>query len=228
MREKGLSDEPFLFNEFLIIRKPTGQQAQSLRELLNTLRAADEEVVYHHMYRGYLRYDPNLWDYPNDFARWAKNGLESQVLAERLANINPFEYRRVEDVRERVVQEVEEYLWDYQYIPPVRPGFEFHFERSTGIILPTTISARTLPQFCDALSRSGVSIIYYHFFESRMRLMEQRDDFSTWIELNFGFPDLVSAIRSIDFYLYSLEELRNKLSRLMRHYIRYGKVRNRH
>jgi len=35
----------------------------------------------------------------------------------------------------------------------------------------------------------------------------------------------VSAIRKVDFYLYSLEELRNKLSRLIRHYIRYRKVR---
>ncbi len=225
MSVKGVSEEPFFFNEFLIIRKPTGQQAESLKELLNIIRSADDEVIYHHMYRGYLRYDPHLWDYPNDFARWAKNGLESQILAERLANINPFEYGNNGEVRRSVIDVIEDYLWESQYVPPVRPGFEFHFERSTGIILPTEISARSLPQFCDALSRSGVSIIYYHFFESRIRLGANRDDFSTWIEMNFDFPELVSSIRNIDFYLYSLEELRHKLSHLIRHFIRYGKVR---
>jgi len=219
------SDMPFHFKEFLIIRKPTGQEATSLRELLQVIRHADEDVIFHHMYRGYLRYDPQLWDYPNDFARWAKNGIESQMLAERLANINPFEMNGVEEVRRALIDVIEDFLWEAQYVPPVRPGFEFHFERSTGVILPTDLSARTLPQFCDALSRCGVSVIYYHFFESRLRLEEKKDDFSTWIEDNFGYLDLVAAIRKIDFYLYSLEDLREKLLRMIRHYVKYGKVR---
>ncbi|RMG59222.1 MAG: hypothetical protein D6713_06010 [Deltaproteobacteria bacterium] len=224
MEERAQAKAPFHFKEFLIIRKPTGVEASSLRELLGVIRTIDDDVIFHHMYRGYLRHDPQLWDYPNDFARWAKNGLESQILAEKLANVNPFEMKNVGDVRQSLIDVIEDFLWEYQYIPPVRPGFEFHFERSTGIILPTDVTARTLPQFCDALSRCGVSVIYYHFFESRIRLEENRDDFSTWIEDNFGLSDLASAIRKIDFYLYSLEDLRTKLLRMIKYYVKHGRV----
>lgn len=220
MRKRLVSETPFHFNEFLIIRKPTGQNALSLRELLAVINSAGKDVIYHHMYRGYLRYTPQLWDYPNDFARWANKGLESQVLAERLANINPFEYRDIEDVRNNIVGVIDEYTWEHQYIPPVRAGYEFHFERSTGIILPTHRYARTLAQFVDALARSGVSVIYYHFFESRIRLGGGKDDFSEWLELNFDLPDLVTAVRNIDFYLYSLEDLRKKLIKLAKGYLK--------
>lgn len=220
MSARYTSEIPFHFNEFLKIRKPTGQQAQTIRELLNLIRSADREVIYHHMYRGYLRYTPQLWDYPNDFARWANKNLGTQVLAERLANVNPFEQADIEDVRSNIIEVIEDFIWEHQYVPPVQPGFEFHFERSTGIILPTNRYARTLPQFCDALSKSGVSVIYYHFFESRIRLGESVDDFSTWLELNFDLPDLVREIRSIDFYLYSLEDVRKKLIRMIKDYLK--------
>jgi hypothetical protein len=135
----------FHFNEFLKIIKPTGQQAQSLRELLGIIRAAEPDVIYHHMCRGYLKYTPQLWDYPNDFARWATHGLGTQVLAERLANINPFEHGNIEELRQNIIYVIEDFMWENQYTPPVRPGFEFHFERSTGIILPTRRYAKTLP-----------------------------------------------------------------------------------
>lgn len=220
MTRRFRSETPFHFNEFMKIIKPTGQQAQSLRELLGVIKAAETDVIYHHMYRGYLRYAPQLWDYPNDFARWANQGLESQVLAERLANINPFEHRNIEDVRTNIVDVIEDFIWENQYIPPVRPGFEFHFERSTGIILPTNRYARTLAQFVDALARSGVSVIYYHFFESRIRLGGGRDDFSEWLELNFELPELVSEIRKIDFYLYSLEDLRKNLIKMIKGFLK--------
>lgn len=220
MTKHTRSATPFHFNEFLKIIKPTGQRAQSLQELLNIIRTADPDVIYHHMYRGYLRYNPQLWDYPNDFARWATHGLGTQVLAERMANINPFEHGNIEELRQNIIYVIEDFMWENQYTPPVRPGFEFHFERSTGIILPTHRYAKTLPQFCDALARSGVSVVYYHFFESRIRLEENMDDFSTWIDLNFDLPELVAAIRRLDFYLNSLEDLRKRLIQLIKGFIK--------
>lgn len=210
----------FHFNEFLKIIKPTGQQAQSLRELIGIIRAAEPDVIYHHMCRGYLKYTPQLWDYPNDFARWATHGLGTQVLAERLANINPFEHGNIEELRQNIIYVIEDFMWENQYTPPVRPGFEFHFERSTGIILPTRRYAKTLPQFCDALARSGVSVVYYHFFESRIRLEGNMDDFSNWIESNFDLPQLVASIRRLDFYLNSLEDLRRRLIQLVKDFLK--------
>ena len=53
--------------------------------------------------------------------------------------------------------------------------------------------------------------MYYHFFEARWRLGRPIDDFSYWIETNFGLPKLVVDIRDIDLYFYNLREFRNTL-----------------
>ncbi|MFQ6032144.1 MAG: DUF5752 family protein, partial [Candidatus Zixiibacteriota bacterium] len=59
------------------------------------------------------------------------------------------------------------------------------------------------------------SSIYYHFFESRQRLHQDVDDFSFWIEDNFNYPELVRQMRNIDFYLYSLLELRERIIQIL-------------
>ena len=58
----------------------------------------------------------------------------------------------------------------------------------------------------------GLDSVYYHFFEARRRLgMRHIDDFSFWIETNFGLPELVKGIRDIDIYFYTLKEVRDTL-----------------
>ena len=62
--------------------------------------------------------------------------------------------------------------------------------------------------------------IFYHFFEARWRLgVRNVDDFSYWIETNFGLPELVAAIRGIDIYFYSLKEIRDTLLGLIHQHL---------
>jgi uncharacterized protein DUF5752 len=58
--------------------------------------------------------------------------------------------------------------------------------------------------------------VYYHFVEARRRLGDrQTDDFSRWIADNFTLPSLVTAIREIDIYFYTLAEIRDTILALV-------------
>jgi hypothetical protein len=78
------------------------------------------------------------------------------------------------------------------------------------------MEAENLTEFKNALIKVNHNSIYYHFFESRQKLNQDVDDFSVWIENNFDCPDLVEQLRSIDFYLYSLLELRERIIQILK------------
>ncbi len=214
--------KPFRFTECFIIHMPTGENAANLKEFLYQLRRADDEVIYHHMYQAFLGHSFQLWDYPNDFARWASRALGEPALAEKLSSIDPFSFADVGELKERVVDIVEEYLWDNPSPPWAKPGYEFFFSRSATLILPTDVVVYTLEEFVEGLKELGLGAIYYHFFEARHRLKENVDDFSRWIEENFRCPELVKKIREIDPYFYSLEELRQTIIELVQEQLRDG------
>lgn len=212
--------EPFRFNECFIIHMPTGENAANLKEFLSLLRRADEEVIYHHMYQAFLGHSFQLWDYPNDFARWAARSLGEPALAEKLSSVDPFSFADIGELKERVIDIVEEHLWDNPSPPWARPGYEFFFSRSATLVIPTDVVVYTLKEFVEGLKELGLGSIYYHFFEARYRLRENVDDFSRWIEANFKCPELVEKIREIDPYFYSLEELRKTIIELVQERLR--------
>ncbi len=204
--------EKFVFRDCVVLISPTGQRAQNLREFLNILQQSKEKVVFHHLYQSHLKYKAKIRDYPNDFANWAADALEDQALAEKLASFDPYDSPSVLDTKEMIVEIIEEHLWDLPTVPWVRPGFEFYFSSATTIILPTKIEAKTLSQFKKALKIIPDTSLYYHFYEARKRHKEKlHDDFSVWIETNFFPNGIVDKIREIDFYFFSLDEVRNKL-----------------
>ena len=87
------------------------------------------------------------------------------------------------------------------------------------VVVSADIAAQTLREFCAGLQTVGLDSIYYHFVEARRRLANlkgMKDDFSHWIESNFELPDLVSAIREIDVYFYTLPEVRDTLLSLVK------------
>lgn len=54
--------------------------------------------------------------------------------------------------------------------------------------------------------------VYYHFLEARRRLAGGIDDFSAWLhEDPEKYRKLIEALKSIDFYFYSLPELRRQI-----------------
>jgi hypothetical protein len=146
--------------------------------------------------------------------------LQDSKLAEKLSSFDPFDYDNLAQVRQAVVDILEEYIWDIPYVPWARSGFEFYFCEASTVVMRSQIRAHTLLEFCESLRKVGLDSIYYHFFEARWRLgVLKADDFSFWIETNFGLPELVAAIRGIDIYFYSLREIRDTLSGLIHQHL---------
>jgi hypothetical protein len=207
---------PFWFRECFLIPMPIGRKAINLRELLHAIREAEEPVLYYHLLQSRLIQSQPEVEYPNDFAIWAASALQDSQLAEKLSSFDPFEYEDLAQVRQAMVDIMEEYLWDLPNVPWARPGMEFHFCEASTVVMRSEISAENLEEFCQALQNVGLDSIYYHFFEARWRLEAQdTDDFSFWIGTNFDLPELVAAIRAIDVYFYTLPEIRSTLLNLV-------------
>jgi hypothetical protein len=207
---------PFWFRECFLIPMPIGRKAINLRELLHAIREAEEPVLYYHLLQSRLIQSQPAVEYPNDFAIWAASALQDSQLAEKLSSFDPFEYEDLAQVRQAMVDIMEEYLWDLPNVPWARPGMEFHFCEASTVVMRSEISAKNLEEFCQALQYVGMDSIYYHFFEARWRLEAQdTDDFSYWIGTNFDLPELVAAIRAIDVYFYTLPEIRSTLLNLI-------------
>ena len=208
--------DPFWFRDCFLMRMPIGLKAANLRELLQILREAPEDVLFYHMFQARLALtDPEI-EYPNDFAHWAANALQDVKFAEKLCSFDPFEYASMAQVREAVVEILEEYLWDMPYVPWARPGFELYLCQASTAVIQSLTPVHTLAEFCHALQQVGLDSLYYHFFEAPWRLgVSKVDDFSFWMEYNFDLPKLVADIRDIDVYFYSLPELRRTLLALI-------------
>ena len=218
-----LADQPaqnvFWFSEYFLMPKPTGKKATNLRELLQHLQEMSEPVLEYHFWQSRLTITQTAVEYPNDFALWAAKALNDPNLAERLSSVDPLDYEDLTQIREALVELLEEYLWDFPYNPQVRPGYELYFCEASVVVVSSDIAAQTLREFCAGLQTVGLDSIYYHFVEARRRLANLKgvkDDFSHWIESNFELPDLVSAIREIDVYFYTLPEVRDTLLSLVK------------
>jgi hypothetical protein len=215
--------KPFWFSECFIMPMPIGKFVTNLRELLQALKEVDEAVLCYHLWQSRLTFAHPAVEYPNDFAFWAATALQDSILAEKLSSFDPFEYENTIQMREALVEVLEDYLWNLQYVPWARPGFEFHFCESSIVVLHSHIVARTLDEFCTALRKVGLDSIYYHFVDARWRLRQIRmDDFSHWFEDNYDLPQLVSAIAAIDISFYTLDEVRNSILDLINHYLGVG------
>uniref|UniRef100_A0A7V4G9Q8 Uncharacterized protein n=1 Tax=Desulfobacca acetoxidans TaxID=60893 RepID=A0A7V4G9Q8_9BACT len=213
------AQDPFWFRECFLMPMPLGRRAVNLRELLQAIREVRESVLYYHLVQSRLTVSPPAVEFPNDFAHWAAMALQDSALAEKLSSFDPLEYNDLGQVRQAMVDILEEYLWDLPTVPWARPGFEFHFLEASTVVMRSKISAHTLTEFCQALNKVGLDSIYYHFFEARWRHAQSIDDFSYWIATNFGLPELVAAIRGIDLYFYTLRELRTTLMGLIHQHL---------
>ena len=210
---------PFWFRECFLMPMPIGTKVVNLRELLHALREVSDSVLHYHLVQSRLAVSQPTVEFPNDFALWAAVALQDSALAEKLSSFDPLIYDNLGQVRQAMVDILEEYLWDLPFVPWARSGFEFYFCEASTVVIRSEIVAHNLREFCQALSKVGLDSMYYHCFEARWRLGRPIDDFSYWIETNFDLPDLVTAIRGIDLYFYNLREIRNTLLDLIHQYV---------
>ena len=209
--------KPFSFFTRLHLSALTGLKAATIEELLNLVKEVPGSCIYHHTHRFLQQHQYLSPEPPNDFAYWVTEILGERELGERLASIDTIQFPTIRDLREKITQTITEYLKEYPRSGKkvVRDEEQFYFIKSMSFVLPTKYTATDLKEFAEVLKKITIDSIYFHVFESRLRLEKGTNDFSNWIESSLGDVDLARRIARLDPYTQTLEDLRKKIIRLI-------------
>jgi hypothetical protein len=202
--------EPFEFNQCISILKSTGEKAKNIHELRNIIAVISDDCIFHHTYQYFIK--GHVLEYTNDFAHWAGESLEERALSEHLSNIDPYDYKNISGLKNKILEVIDNYLENFPEPREAMSNDEFYFNETITLIFPAGIRAKNLAEFLTAIKYVDAGSVYYHFFEAQIRLGGGIDDFSRWIEDAFGKKDLVEKIRSIDPFMHDLEGIRNHIA----------------
>jgi hypothetical protein len=203
--------EPFYFNSQTHMAELTGLKAKNLRELVDNVKKVPDSVIYYHTHHFLEEHQYLIPELSNDFSRWVKEALDNDALSEKLANLNIFELKDLTTFRDKLVNIIEDYMAQDHYQREAVDGREFYFMKSVSVILPTSYIAHDLREFTEAVRQVSPASIYFHFFESRLRMGQESNDFAIWLEKSMEEPDLSQEVQGIDPYAYTLEGLRSSL-----------------
>jgi hypothetical protein len=219
MSPTGSQQEPFVVRDCALVALATGSRAQNLRELRDRLLTIDTGSIYYHFWGGRLRPRFDDPEYNNDFAAWARHSLHDGVLAERLAVVDPTQVDNLEELRQDLLDVVEECLDERPMVPWARPDQQFNFLTSQIVVFDThkrLLEPEDLVEAMPAMSRGSV---FYHFIDARRRNPDGLDDLRTWLlgrEEDYG--DLCQELAASDPFFSTLLELREELSFVFREY----------
>jgi small-conductance mechanosensitive channel len=207
--------EPFRFHSRTYIKELTGLKAKNLRELVDLLKKVPDSVIYYHTHHFLEEHHYLIPEPSNDFAVWVNDVLGEEVLGERLASVNTFEFPSLGALRERIAVIIEEHLAGGSNSREALPGREFRFMKSVSVIIPTPYVARDLREFVEALRKISLGSLYFHVFESRLRLSRGFNDFTIWLQESLEELELGEEIARLDPYTYTLEGLRSAFIQLI-------------
>lgn len=213
------ASQPFRFYTRLYIKELTGLKARNLSELVAILKNVDDSVVYYHTHNFIEEYQYLTPQPANDFALWVSDALGDEVLGEKLANIDTFEFSTISALRERLVDVINERITAEHNGRQAPPGREFHFIKSLSVIVPTNYIAHDLREFVEVLRVVSLDTLYFHIFEARLRLHKGVNDFSIWLNDCLGEKELADTIAVLDPYTYTLEGLRTMIIKLIERHL---------
>jgi len=222
MSESIKAKEPFRFYTRLHLSELTGLRAANLSQLLVFIKEVSGSCIYHHTHRFLQQHQYLSPEPPNDFAYWVTDILGEDELGEKLASIDTIQYQTIRGLRDKIAQTIEEYLNNSQSakLKFACAGEEFYFIKSVSFILPTNYVVYDLNEFTRILKKITLDSIYFHIFEARLRLEKPTNDFSFWIENSLGDKKLADSISGFDPYTSTLEDLREKIIRMIEKRIR--------
>ncbi len=206
---------PFYFNSAAHLTRIGREMASSLGELLEGMKICPDSSIFQHTFQTLREHHFIREGFSNDFAHWAFAACNEVGLAERLSAIDIREFTSVEDLRQRLVRIITDYL---EQNPRARDrvAFEpFYFCASELVVIPTPYVARNLGEFADALKQVSLHAIYYHFIDARLRLKLNSNDFSLWLENELDLGQVADRINGIDIYTQTLQEVRRAMLRIV-------------
>ena len=210
--------EPFKFYTRLHLSELTGLRAATIGQLLALIKEVPGSCIYYHTHRFLQQHQYLSPEPPNDFAHWIADVLGEGKLGEELSSIDTIQFSTIRGLRERIVGTIENYLnaRPLAKLKVAGEGEEFHFIKAVSFVLATNYTAYTLEEFIENLKKVSIDSIYFHVFESRLRLEKGDNDFSNWIANSIGDKQLADKISRLDPYTFTLEDLRKTIIEIIK------------
>jgi hypothetical protein len=209
------ADKPFYFKTQLSLVMTTGLKAKNLAELRAHLATVPESSVFYHTHHFLQQHQFLTPEPPNDFAYWVTNVLQEDKIGEKLAAIDTVRFDSLGELRNAILQALDQHLARGVSMRECPEGEEFHFMRSILFDLPTPHSARNLSEFRECLKKVSIHSLYFHVFTGRLRQPVGVNDFSDWLTHEIGEEDLARQIDKLDPYTQTMEGLRQRLIHLI-------------
>jgi hypothetical protein len=193
-----------------------GKKAKNLNILLSNIKEAPLSSIYHHTHHYLQQHEYLSPEPPNDFAYWITNVLQNDVLGEEIAGIDLRSIVSLEEIKSKLIEIIEKSIYeDPEFASRNVPvGEEFHFMAAQMFVFPTQYVAHNLQEFLQCLENVSIYSIYYHMFEAP--LFQPAFQFCYWIENSLEDEKLASALRRLDPYTLTLDNLKHNLIRLVR------------
>lgn len=214
-----LIHSPFLVKDCALAAIATGSRAQNLGEFRDRIKTIPAESIYYHFWRQSIETSLVPGSFYNDFSHWAHYQLHDDILAERIALIDPSEYEDLEKLRSDIIDVIENRLDEQDSTTLFSNADPFHFIRSKIVVFNTPYKMdhpKDLVKIIPIISRSS---IFYHFIDARRREIISLDDFSSWLySYHEEFAPLIERLKQIDPYFIPLANLQQKLSSTITEY----------
>jgi hypothetical protein len=206
-----VAKDPFIFYTTAHVVELTGRTARTLTELRDGIRQVTGSSIFHHTF-GALRDRPfAAYRYTSDFARWTAEVLQDWPVAERLAFMDPTEFPSIRELRERILQVIDDRLMEEGETVPAPPGREFYFSQSISLIYPVGQEARTLAELAEGIQRASGRSLFFHLVEARLRIGRCTNDLSCWLIDSLEAPELAGRLDRLDLLVPSAEDLRHQV-----------------
>ena len=208
-------NDAFAIKDCALVALATGKKAQQLQEFRNEVASINTASIYHHFWGGLLQPRFEEREYNNDFASWVRHGIHDAVLAEQLSALDPTSFTNLDSLRQEIVELVDARLDEAEHLYWMRATQPFEFVRSQIVVFDTEKSLTHPSELVSAISDLSISSIFYHFIDARRRTRDTTDDFTNWLGIyKSEYQPLIEILSDLDPYFSSLNELRERLSKL--------------
>ncbi len=190
----------------------TGLRATTIPELLEQMKVVGGASIFYHTHTSLLEHHFVERKFYNDFTTWISDSLQEYKLAEKLCGIDMMEFTSIRALREAFIKTIGNYIEEQNGESPRKapPGEGFYFLKAKSFVFPTGHEARSVDEFFECLQHISPISLYFHVFESRLRLKRPSSDFGVWLT-DMGAKDIAEKISKLDPYAYTLDELRERI-----------------